>query len=177
MVRVGLDVGTEGALTKSLMRSLEKARGLQTFVRKLSKGLSPREKKLSECLRRWPINLPLPSLLPLLLPLLLEERDLWRNWDASEVVTRSSGWDLFSNQLLEGVGEKPPLLRHCGSCVAIDQASLLTEDSCGLAATQQRDPILTFLCFLWLCKQTTNPSISKLTVSLSSHLRRQYWSW
>jgi len=76
MVRVGLDVGTEGALTKSLMRSLEKARGLQTFVRKLSKGLSPREKKLSECLRRWPINLPLPSLLPLLLPLLLEERDL-----------------------------------------------------------------------------------------------------
>jgi hypothetical protein len=141
----------------SLMWSLDKARGLHTFVLKLSKGLSPKEKKLSECLRKWPISLALPSLLPLLLPLLLEDRDLWRNWDASEVVARSSGWDLFSNQLLESTGEKPSLLRQWGSCAAVDQPSLLVGDSCGLAATQQRDPVLTLLCFVCLSVETTNP--------------------
>ncbi len=116
----------------SLMWSLDKARGLHTFVRKLSKGLSPKEKKLSECLRKWPISLALPSLLPLLLPLLLEDRDLWRNWDASEVVARSSGWDLFSNQLLESTGEKPSLLRQWGSC-AVWLSVETTNPKCVLA--------------------------------------------
>lgn len=95
----------ETAATRSPRCSLEEASGFQTFVRKLSDGLSPFKKRPPESVLWCPANLALPILLPLLLPLLLEENEVRCCWYVREVVARSSGCTLLSHRVLERGGE------------------------------------------------------------------------
>ena len=80
-----------------------------------------------------------------LFPLLFDERALW-NCTELVVPTLSSACNLLSQWgWIEG--EKPPFVRQCDSRRPSGHLSLYSGNSCGLVATQKKDPILVGLYY------------------------------